>query len=342
MVQRNDVAIDSPALREQAYRVALAAVVSALPKVAGDQQRAALIERSRQLMQTLRQEVGDTPEAQQRLVEIFYSLARGLETQIKLLERPQDRRILSDGFSAFLEQVRGEANDLRVLNWVAESYVSLGNGLAGDQDSAETAQTCFTNAVQTYQQILANAPALGLSADMQLRLQVRQAIAHRSAGQFDEAVQIFQQVLATDGRKLDVQVEAAMTYQLWAEQPKQAPNYKLAINGALPDAATQKEIVWGWNRIGQATARFEQYREIYHQSRYNAAYCYYKYALRLRTQAEREKYLKFAKDCIVYTQRLFPTMGGAEWRAKYDALLKTIQQALNERPVGLAPPAAKT
>ncbi|MHB8969026.1 MAG: hypothetical protein ACYC3X_02995 [Pirellulaceae bacterium] len=342
MVQRNDAAIDSPGLREYAYRVALAAVVSALPKVAGDQERTALIERSRQLMQTLRDEVGDTPEAQQRLVEIFYSLARGLETQIKLLERPQDRRVLSDGFSAFLEQVRGEATDLRVLNWVAESYASLGYGLADDKDSAEAAKQCFVNSVQTYQQILTNAEALGLSADVQRRLQVRQAVAQRSAGQFAEAVGIFQKILSEDGRKLDVQVEAAMTYQLWAAQPKQAANYKLAINGALPDAVSKKDIIWGWNRIGQTTARYEQYREIYHQTRYNAAQCYYKYALRLRTQEEREKYLKFAKDCIVYTQRAFPTMGGSAWQAKYDTLLKTIQGALKERPVGLAGTAAKS
>jgi tetratricopeptide (TPR) repeat protein len=342
MVQRNDAAIDSPALREYAYRVALAAVVSALPKVAGDQDRTALIERSRQLMQTLRDEVGDTPEAQQRLVEIFYSLARGLETQIKLLERPEDRRVLSDGFSAFLDQVRGEANDLRVLNWVAESYASLGNGLADDKDSAEAAKNCFANSVQTYQKILTNAQVLGLSPDMQRRLQVRQAIAHRSAGQFEEALAIFQKALSEGGRKLDVQVEAAMTYQLWAAQPKQAANYKLAISGALPDAVSKKDIIWGWNRIGQATVHREPYREIYHQTRYNAAYCYYKYALRLRTQVEREKYLKFAKDCIVYTQRAFPTMGGSQWQAKYDALLKTIQGALKERPVGLAGTAAKT
>ncbi|MHB8955764.1 MAG: hypothetical protein ACYC4U_22525 [Pirellulaceae bacterium] len=341
MVARNDAAIDSPALREQAYRVALGAVVAALPKVAGDQQRMALIERSRQLMQTLRQEVGETPEAQQRLVEIFYSLARGLETQIKLLEDPQERRVLSDGFSVFLEQVREEATDLRVLNWVAESYVSLGNGLSDDKGSAAAAQHCFAKAVETYQQILANAAALELSPDMQRRLQVRQAIALRSAGQFAAAIEIFHQVLSADARKLDVQVEAAMTYQLWAEQPQQAANYKLALYGALPDAASQKDILWGWNRISQATARFEQYRDIYHQARYNAAHCYYKYALRLRKPDERAKYLNYAKDCIVFTQRLFPTMGGSAWRAKYDALLKTIQQALQERPVGLVGTAVK-
>ena len=38
------------------------------------------------------EQMGDTPENQQRLVEIFYGLARGLETQLKLLDKPEDRR----------------------------------------------------------------------------------------------------------------------------------------------------------------------------------------------------------------------------------------------------------
>ena len=68
-------------------------------------------------------------------------------------------------------------------------------------------------------------------------------------------------------------------------------------------------IVWGWNRIGKVTASQKALRQIYHQSRYNAAYCYYKYALRLRQPEERNKYLNFGKGCIVDTQRVFPQMG---------------------------------
>ena len=131
LTERNDPVIDSPAMKEQIYRVALAALVGSLPRAAGDLERTALIERSKDLMQRLRQSVGDSPEALQRLVEIYYSLARGLETRIQLQERSQDRMALSDGFGVFLEQVRRESTDLRVLNWAAESYMSMGNGLAG-------------------------------------------------------------------------------------------------------------------------------------------------------------------------------------------------------------------
>lgn len=341
LAERDDPVIDSPALKEHVYRVALAALVGALPRAENDQDRTELIDKSKELMQKLRQSVGDSPEALQRLVEIYYSLARGLETRIQLQERAQDRMALSDGFGVFLEQVRREASDLRVLNWAAESYMSMGNGLAGDPATANAAKTCFDNAVQTYQQILDNAKTLNVPDDMQRRLTVRRAMARRSAGQYEQAIKDFETVLAGDARKLDVQVEAAMTYQLWGGERGQAPNYKLAIAGSAPDPQTKESLIWGWNRIGKLTASQKAFRDIYHQSRYNAAYCYYKYALRLKQQEERNKYLTFAKSCIVDTQRIFPQMGGAAMLAKYSALLKEIQGALKEKPVGLVAPATK-
>lgn len=336
MVQRNDPVLDTPALREHAYRVALSAVVSALPKVTDGDARTELIARSQQLMQALRTEVGDTPEAQQRLVEIFYSLARGLETQIKLLERPEDRRALSDGFRAFLDEVRGQATDLRVLNWVAESYTGLGSGLSSDKASADAARGCYTSAVATYQQILDQSESLGVTPDMKRQVLVRQALARRAVGQYEQAIQTFRTVLAEDDCKVNVQIEAALTYQLWGAEPKQALKYKNAIGGGEVDPRTQRAIIWGWNRIAQATARYKEHREIYFQARYQAAHCYYEYATHMRAPADREKYLKYAKDCIVVTYRLYPKLGGAEWYPKYNALLKKIQSALRESPVGLA------
>ncbi len=335
LLARQDPALDQPLLREQAYRVALSAVVSALPHATEATDRSALIERSRQLMDALRKEVGDAPGASQRLIEVLYGLARGLETQITLLERPEDRQVLSEGLSAFLDQVRGESTDLRILNWVAESFASLGRGLGDDPRSAEARRACFAHAIETYRQILDRPGTEPLASEMRRGLQLRLALAQRSGGQFSDAIATFRQMLAEDGRKVDVQVEAALTYQLWAAEPQQAPKYKLAVGGGEPDPATQKNLIWGWNRIAQTVSRYEAYRDVYHQARFNAAQCHYKYALRLRAPADRQKYLQSAKDYIVFTQRLYPQMGGAPWRGKYDALLKTIQRALNEPVVGL-------
>lgn len=336
MVQRKDPAVDTATMREHVYRVALSAVVSALPKVTGAEERTELIERSQQLMEALRKEVGETPEAEQRLVAIFYSLARGLETQIKLLDKPEDRRLLTDGFSAFLSQVQSKSTDLRVLNWVAESYAGLGSGLANDTSSTDAAHACFVKAVETYDHILKNAESLGLTPELRRHVQIRQALAHRSAGNYEAAIQAFTAVLGKEGTKVDLQVEAAKTFQEWAGEPRQALKYKSALFGGEWDPVAQKNIIWGWNRIAQATERLPDFRELYHEARYNAASCYYAYALKMRSAPDREKYLKIAQESIVLMYRLNPKMGGKAWYAKYNALYKKIQTALQESPTGLA------
>ncbi len=335
MLARKDEVINSPRLREQAYSVALSAVVSALSKAKSTEERTALIQRSRDLIQALRDEVGDSAESQQRLVDIFYRLARRLETQLKLLDTPEDRRILSEGFNTFLEQVRSEAKDLRILNWVAESFNSLGNGLAGDEKSAQSAQACYENAGKTYDQILANAAAFELSPELIRQMRFRKGLALRGARQFDEASKIMAEVVTQDNRRLEYQIEAARTYQLWGDQPQQALKLLDAIRGTggANDAAEQP--IWGWSRIARITQRSKQYREAFHEARYNTAACHYKFALRLRQPADRTKYLKLAKDDVVLTQRMFPNMGGTQWHEKYDALLRKIQRSLGEPVAGL-------
>lgn len=336
MLHRDDPRMQAPELREHAYRVALAAVVSALSKVEGADARTALIERSRQLVEAIRQQVGDAPESQQRLVEIFFSLARGMETQLRLQSRPEDRRLLSQGFRTFLDQVRTEANDLRMLNWVAESYVSLGNGLADDPDSKPLARQVYQNAVATYQQILDAGQSFDLPPPLRRQLTVRLAVAQRGTGQFADATDLLAKVLADDPRTLEYQIEAAATYQLWGAELNAANRYLEAVRGAHLDASTNQNVVWGWSRIARVTQRYPQYRETFHQARYNTALCHYKYALRLRQKESQQKYLIQARNDIEFTQRLYPNMGGETWWAAYHELLKKIQQSLGERATGLA------
>jgi tetratricopeptide (TPR) repeat protein len=336
MLERDDPRMQTPELREHAYRVALAAVVSALSKVEGAEPRTALIERSRQLVEAIRQQVGDASESQQRLVEIFFSLARGMETQLRLQSRPEDRRLLSEGFRTFLDQVRTEANDLRMLNWVAESYVSLGNGLADDPDSKALARQVYQNAVATYQQILDAGQSFDLPPPLRRQLTVRLAVAQRGAGQFAAATDLLAKALADDPRTLEYQLEAAMTYQLWGAELNEASRYLEAVRGAHLDPNTNQNVVWGWSRIARVTQRYPQYRETFHQARYNTALCHYKYALRLKQKEQQQKFLTQARNDIEFTQRLYPNMGGETWWAAYHELLKKIQQSLGERAVGLA------
>jgi tetratricopeptide (TPR) repeat protein len=323
-------------LREQVYRVALSALVSALPKAESTQRRSELIARIQRLIGDLRAEIGDAPENQKRLVDVFYSLARGMERQLTLLDNLEDRRVLSEGFQAFLNEVRGQSDDLSVLNWVAESFTSLGDGLREGTELTEASRACFRHAVTTYDQILQQAASDRMAPELLRQLTFRKAVALRDAEQFAESVKLLETVLLKDNSTLVYQQEAARTYQLWAAQPAEGRRYLTAVRGTEKNTQSGIQVVWGWSRIASVIQRNREYREDYYEARYNWALCHYSLAVRLRKESDRQEFLKQAQDVLVVTHRLYPTLGGQKWLGKYNALLKTIQQAQGERAVGFA------
>ena len=59
--------------------------------------------------------------------------------------------------------------------------------------------------------------------------------------------------------------------------------------------------------------------------------------------SEREKYLEMANRSIRQTQQLFGS--GEEWdawRSQYDQLMRNVQRAQNQKPVGLEEAVART
>lgn len=171
---------------------------------------------------------------------------------------------------------------------------------------------------------------------MARQLKFRKAIALRDARRFDEATTLMQAVLGEDTKTLEYQVETARTFQMWAAQPRQGAHYLTAVRGTQADAQSQQQLVWGWDRIADVTQRDKRYREDFYEARFYAADCNYRLALLLRDPDKRKSYFERAKNGIVFTQRLFPDLGGQKWFAKYSDLLKKIQKALDEPVVGLA------
>jgi tetratricopeptide (TPR) repeat protein len=271
------------------------------------------------------------------LVRIFFSMARGLEDQIKLLDNPKERQVLSAGFDAFLDEVRSQAKEISFLNWVAESYIGLGDGLAGDGSANGPAAQYYRKAVETYDQILATAKTQDLSAEAVQQLTVRKANALRHVGEYEQAIKIYTQVLLKEERRLDIQVEAARTYQAWAEAKGQSKRYANATLGGQIRKSTRKPVIWGWKKIASVTSRLlDQYSDTFFDAQYNAAYCYYKRAMREKNAARTKTLLGYAKRDITLTKKLYPDMGGPKWRDRFNRLMKDVQRALKEKPVGLA------
>ncbi len=336
LVQRSDPLAKNPQLIEQTYKTALSALVGALPRAASADQRAKLIDRARQTMRALKEQVGQDAKAQKRLLAIFFSMARGLERQIGLIDDPVERQSLAEGFSAFLTEVRSEATDVSVLNWVAQSYVSLGNALLSDKQTTTAAKKYYDLAVESFDTILKRSTELKLPVKTSYQIQVYMTNALRSAGRYEEATRMLGKVLAAANRKVVIQVEAAQTYQQWAEQPGQDARYLDAARGAIVDPKTKQNIIWGWAQIAKKTQPYDQFRSMFHRARYNQALCYFKYGMRQRDKGLQSKYLTLAEKTIVFTEKLYPAMGGKEWRTKYDNLLRQVQRSRNKRVTGLS------
>jgi hypothetical protein len=160
---------------------------------------------------------------------------------------------------------------------------------------------------------------------------------YRDLGEYKLALDTFSEVLKDREAQLTVQQEAAQAYQDWgvASSPKWLER---AIYGGYQVRATGKNRIWGWLKLALVAERAARsnpaYSDIFFDARLQAARC--RYLVGLKTQgAAREQHFATAKQSIRSMLALYPDLGGGEWRGKFESLLKQIQQADGEQPVGL-------
>lgn len=339
LVQDNHSVVQRPGFAEETYKTALRSYISMVPLAASASERDAIMEKAQQLMNSLEASVGDTPEGKRKLVGIYVSLARDVEKQIQLA--PADmKNELSSGFETFLTRVSETTTDGRVLNWIAEMFFSLGNSNdSGEGKASEMAKHFYQRADEMYQKILDQntGDSETLDPNLLIRVRMRMATTKRRMGRFKDAIDLFEAILKERNRMVDVQVEAAITYQEWAQANKN-PDYRGAITGGRPDPKTRKNTIWGWANLsrvtGTAMTTSPKYKDTFHQARYNLALCRYRHALHKKGK-DRTDYLKRAKGDITKTVVSSPDWGGPAWKSKFDSLLKQIQGSLGENPVGL-------
>lgn len=323
---------DATGFSTEAYKTALRAYVSSL----ADGDSAATIAKAKEVMAAMKKEMAAVPDGEKRLVSTYISLAQDLRKQMDIASG-DSKKALASGFEAFLAQVSADSSDLNVLQWVAETFFNIGGSFADDPQQAANAKPYFEKAINTYQKILdkdaQDNSFLGDGLEIQTRMRIAQS--KRQLGEhadFKDAVDSFESILKEKPMMLNVQVEAARTYQQWAKASK-PELYKLAMGGARPDE-DKKNVIWGWGKISQLTARNKAFSDTFHESRYNLALCRYRYSEKQDPKVKVDL-LKQAERDIEITAKLYPNMGGEKWYAPYDALLKNIQKALGKKPVGL-------
>jgi hypothetical protein len=321
-VKKDDPAAADGNFREDVYKTALRAYVGAQK-----------LDEAEDVMKALEEVATD----RKRLTQIYIKLGRELEEQLGRLENPEDRRRVSQGFQVFLDRIRNrsEGNTFSSLHWVAETYFGLADGLAaGRDDLPPEAKGFYEDARDTYKKILDGIEDKSLAdapAGAAMAINVRLAACLRALGDYEEALKLLKEILRENDRRVDVQIEAAKTYQ--AQGRERPACYELAIVGAADGG---KRLIWGWGGIANKVYAFDKYRDQFHRARYNLAVCRKDFAL-TKKGADRTRTLEQAELDIVRVYQLYPEMGGPEWYEKYDDLLKTIQKLLKRKQAdGLA------
>lgn len=333
LVQAKSPATQRAGFAGEAYKTALRAYISSL---ASSSDADAVVKKATQVMTAMKEAM---PADQ--LIGIYVSLARDLEQQMKLAA-PDAKRALSKGFETFLTQIRSTATEFSVLNWVAETFSGIAAGFDTGPQAAPVltaeAKKYYGEALATYQTILDKVKLDDPKVKTQILL--RQANASRHLFQFPKAQEIFREVLKSNNTLLNIQVEAAKLYQEWAAVAKNDEDkpalYMKAMAGSEKDPATGKNIIWGWGRLFQTAAKYPQFRDVFHEARYNLAVCRLNLARLQKAKKDQQEQFGKAKDIIVKTQQLFGS--GPEWdawRPRYDALMKEIQKGLGVEQAGL-------
>ncbi len=309
------------------------------------------LDRAEAVMGQLEELVGQQDAAgATRLTKIYISLGRQLEELLKRLQaegKTDEIQKVSQGFEKFLDTIskRKQGNSFSSLNWVAQTFLSLGAGLdPGDGPLPEAALRYYKTAGETYYNLLQKPPA-DMPEGAETTIKVQLAICLRALGRgtndpakakqnFVDALKLLVGILKAKETRVDVQMEAARTYQEMARATEQPSLYRNAMLGGQKQADGHY-LLWGWNGISRRVASIEKFRSVFFESRYNIAVCRMRLAQSQKGD-ERAATLKMAENDIVVTFKLYPSLGGPEWFEKYDALLKAIRKFQgNDNPKGL-------
>ncbi len=268
-------------------------------------------------------------EGQKKLPAIFASIARDLKDKLGTLDQPKKRSEFSNVVTLVMKEA-AKSEMFGTQYWAASSLLSIAEEIA-TQDKA-AADPIFESAASLLKQMSQTAKqrpdwVQPESADLQLKLLLAQAC--EGAGDFRTALQTYGDILDQNENLLDIQMRVAKALQEWATG--QPARFEAAIKGARPNAKTGNNIFWGWGKIGQVTSRkMEDFSPQFFEARYQLAWCQLQLAGSKADQAAKTSELSRAERTLTETLALYPNLGSADDRHRYDGLMKTIRKELGK------------
>lgn len=332
----SDVVFASERMPIEIYKLALRSYVAVEPQRLEDAER---------VMNALEKAVNESGDAKasETLTLIYISLGRELQQQLEELrnsKKQKELKAVSDGFETFLSRIVGrqKGNTWSSLNWVAETFYSLGTGFDDGKSAtlSADARRYYEQAVKAYQEILARSasdPKFAPNPDALIGVRLRMAVCMRKTGRYDDAIKSITSVLADRPMMLPAQMLGAETYQAKGVVDKDA--YAHAILGGTEKDAKNQPIVWGWAKLSKLTMNNEKFADTFHQSRIRLAECRYQYGMLNKDKNKRRKTIDAAKQDLWLTYKLYPNLGGPQRAEEYNCMLKQIQRALGDKTSGL-------
>lgn len=310
LLDQGHAATENPVYVQESLRTALQAYVGAMST-----DPPAMMKKAKQTMVSLRQAVGEDAIGKQRMLAIYVNLAQSIESQLSSAE-PSARQEMSKVFEAFLQELSAGSSEVGVLNWVAETFASLGRGL--DTDSAnlnEAARGYYQRSIDAFGNLLTRSD---LQPQLSTQIKARVASVKTQMRDFEGAMGELEQLIRASPNAVNLQVEAARVLQAWGET--NSTKYKEAITGIR---SREKGGIWGWGKIANATMPHQQFRNTFFEARYEMAKCQIGIAAS-KQGGERAKQLQAAEKTLSMTKKLYPSLGGPDWQAKYDELITDI------------------
>ena len=272
------------------------------------------------------------------VTKVYLDLGKELEKEVHRLQAAKDPRLndVLKSFETFLEDMfnRKEGHDYNTLNWVADTYSNLGEGLeAGDPTKAEHYFGKAAAAIQLLLDSETSKPGM-IPAPAILLVKLKLVKCKRRQKSFDAAHDLIIAILKEKSKAPELQEEAAQLFQDWATYggAENLRKFEVAIRGGKK--GTENSKVWGWAGLAEKlqtnlqTNPKPEYERQFLDASYNAALCWYKYANAEQGSKQRKTLVREANTAIKRPRALLPQLGGGETWAKYNALYRNVEQMM--------------
>jgi len=186
-----------------------------------------------------------------------------------------------------LRQLGAHASELSVLNWVAETFFRLAEAFGGlrFRDAGVPRRTIKRRLR------LSRKPWNGLvGREAEDPDSAEKGIALRRSHKYPSAMTTFEEILRENPVIPDGPSRSGQDMRGMGVRPWQGVALRASDFWRSADPRTKQSVVWGWAKIGNATAPDPKFKDTFHEARYHVALCRCKWAESKRG-TERDKLL---------------------------------------------------